>query len=379
MYSFNFFKSFNFAKPPVAILSLLVLASLVTLPANPAPAYGQTAAQPAPSPKVKARLQYQDNKYVIGPGDVLNLKVLHEPEYTQENILVRPDGYATFPGAGDVYVAEQSVDAVKAKVLEGLAETIVSPQVSLSVSSTRPSTVYLSGEVMQPGMFQLANNFGNASNILIQGRETLTRTDMRLTNILANAGGVSLNADLSNVEVTRSATGEVMKADLWRVLKEGAIEEDVWINSGDRIHIPALHVMALQDDDLQLLLKSSIGPKEFPVRVIGFVDQPGVFQMKGQTPYLNSALAMAGGFLPAANKKVVAVRRFTGDNAFYTFHVNVGKQDVMLRPNDVIFIAENGVHRTGRFGEQVAKTLSPFQSVGQAFFFGANGATNLTK
>jgi hypothetical protein len=184
------------------------------------------------------------------------------------------------------------------------------------------------------------------------------------------------------VEITRASTGEVVKADLWRLLKEGAIEEDVWINSGDHIHIPMLSRTALQDEDLQLLLKSSIGPKEFPVRVIGFVDKPGVVQMTGQTPYLNSALAMAGGFLPSANKRVVAVRRFTTDNAFYTFHVNVGKQDVMLRPNDVVFIAENGVHRVGRFGEQVAKAVSPLQGGGQALFFGINGVqrfTNSTK
>jgi hypothetical protein len=167
-------------KSSVACLLSVILTGSFAVLDNLAPAYGQSAQSPSSPPKVKARLQYQDNKYVIGPGDVLALKVMHEPEYTQENILVRPDGYATFPGAGDIYVADQSVDAVTVKIVEGLSETIVSPQVSLSVSSTRPSVVYLSGEVVHPGMFQLANNSGNATNIQVQGRETLARTDMRL-------------------------------------------------------------------------------------------------------------------------------------------------------------------------------------------------------
>ena len=139
------------------------------------------------------RIKYEKSRYIIGPNDVLTFQVLNEPEYTQSDILVRPDGFATFMGVGELEAGNKSIEELTQEIERQLSRTLVRPQVMLAVKSTRPGTVYLSGAVMHAGMYQFAtradgNSFPNS--------DRTERSDMRLTNILANAGGVKMNADL---------------------------------------------------------------------------------------------------------------------------------------------------------------------------------------
>lgn len=314
---------------------------------------------------LKGRLQFQQGKYIVGPGDVLSLTVLDEPNYTQPEVLVRPDGYATFSGIGELYVANEDLQGITALVTEVLKETIIAPEVTVSIKNTRSGTVYLSGAVMQPGMFQFTTN-ANDNNVTINSKETLVRTDMRLSNILTNSGGVSMNADLHHVTINRGATGEVFRVDLWKILKEGDAQADIWVNSGDHIHVPDGHMMALNDEDYMILLRSPLGPKTIPVRIIGEVDQPGVYYLEGQSPFLNSAVAKAGGFQPSASRKTVAIRRFSDKDNFSTMFIDINKIDMVLRPNDVVFVPERRLSRASQFGADVARILSPFQTAAAA-------------
>jgi len=127
----------------------------------------------------------------------------------------------------------------------------------------------------------------------------------------------------------------------------------------------------MDDQEQALLLKSSFGPKTIPVRVLGKVKNPGVYELNGRSPYLNTVVAMAGGFMDEANQHKVAIRRFSDENHFSTLYLSPDKFDVSLRPNDVIFIAENQAEKTGRFMVLAAKMLSPFQSAATIGGYGA--------
>lgn len=342
-----------------------VLYLLLALWMIPGVSLAQTLDQtPVSTPLIsplKGKIQYQQEHYLLGPGDVLSLKVLHEPDYDQDDILIRPDGEASVVGVGEMQMANETVGSVKDLIEAELSRTLVKPQVLLTVTSLRAGTFYLSGAFMHPGMFQFTTDTSD-KQVSIRQDETILRTDMRLTNILANAGGVKMQADLHNVTVTKSLSGEKVVVDLWKVLKEGASQEDIWVNSGDQIHIPENSKMALNDEDYTLLLSSSIGPKYFPIRVLGEVTTPGVYNLEGNSPLMNSALAKAGGFAPQANRHVVAIRRFTDENTFTTLFVDLNKLDFVLRPNDVLFVSENKLYRTGRYAAEVARVFSPFQS-----------------
>lgn len=315
-----------------------------------------------PVSTLTGRLTYQTKRYRLGAGDTLKLEVLGEPDYTQDNILINPDGYTSILGVGEIDMGGRTVSEVQQEITAILERTLVSPQVSVSIVKTKPGMVYLSGAVQKPGMVQFATDSHN-TNVHVNSQTPLALTNMRLTNILANAGGVQLNADLSNVQVRDIGSGVVTTVDLWAVLKNGMAEQDLFVNSGDAIFIPQLPQMALDEEEYQLLLRSAIGPKNFNVRVIGEVSTPGLLELDGRSPFLNSAIAKAGGFAPQANKHQIAIRRFTTEEQFSTFFVSPDKMDITLRPNDVVYISERRVYQSGRFMEQVASILKPFQTV----------------
>lgn len=253
----------------------------------------------------------------------------------------------------------KTIEGLNAELTERYARFYKRPVLTVGVARTRPGTVYLVGAVLNPGMLQMrtfqGNNFGGVQN------ENGARFDMRLTNVLANAGGVMLNADLAHVAI-KHVDGTATQVNLWKLLEDGDARQDKWLNSGDTIIIPELPRMALDDERYTLLLRSSIAVKTFPVRVLGFVKTPGVIELKQRSPYLSSAIAGAAGYRDQAKKTVVAIRRFTTDTDFSTIVVDPNKTDLVLRENDVIYVDEHRLFTGARWMQQVAQVFAPFTS-----------------
>lgn len=336
--------------------------SLDKIPGDAAASTAPSTTATASSSTLSAKVQMSVSKnYQIGPGDVLSVGIYHQPDLTQDNILVRSDGMASFNGIGEMDLNGKTVAEVTEMLKLSFSDLVRDPMVTVSVTRTRPSTVYLAGAVMKPGMFQMTTNPGLQSQDATDG---IKRFDMKISNILSHAGGVQLNADLTRVEVQNPESGKKTVVNLWRLLKEGASEEDVWIQSGDTIFVPKLeNQMAIHDEDYTALLMSPLGPQTFPVRMIGQVGNPGVISLNGTSPYLVSAISSAGGFKDSANVQQVAIRRFSSEGSFSTLFVDPNKMDFVLRPNDVVYVSENKVYKAGRFMSTANKVLEPFTSI----------------
>lgn len=337
-------------KPLRTLGAVLVAAMLLIAPLT---GHAQTT--------IKAGVQYSADSYRIGPGDVLSVQVYNQPDLAQENILVRDDGMATFNTVGDVFITGKTLSEATQDVRLKLSDLVIDPIVTISISQAKPSTVYLAGAVNHPGMYQITSNTSKGQG----GSSTIARTDFRLSNILSNSGGVALNADLSQVEIRRERTGEVTVVNLWQMIKEGDQSVDMYLQSGDAIYVPQLAKgIAMSDDDYNTLLKSPIGPGSFPVRVIGGVTTPGIYDLTGNSPLLNSAIAKAGGYKQSGNTKSVAIRRFdsTGENPT-TMILNPEKDDIVLHPNDIVYVPEKAAYKTAQLMETVAKVFAPFHSV----------------
>jgi polysaccharide biosynthesis/export protein len=324
------------------------------------------------SPALSARVSYQSaSSYRIGSGDILSITITPQEEFSADNITVRSDGKATFPKIGELSVNGKSVKELTAEIKLLLSTELVNHNVTVSVTNTRPAIVYLTGSVAKAGPFQMITN-GQERNNGNTGNGSERRLDLILSNVLANSGGVKLNADLSRVVVSHRDTGKTTVVNFWKVLKEGNLEHDPWLTSGDSIHVPELPEGTLMnDEDFKLLTNSILSPPSFPVRVIGQVQNPALVKLEGETPLLSTAIAVAGGFAPSALKNIVAVKRFTDDQHFTTLYVNVNEMDFMLRPNDVVYVGENKTYKAGRFMQQAAKILSPFVEAGS---IGANAS-----
>jgi polysaccharide biosynthesis/export protein len=302
-------------------------------------------------------------EYKLGSGDELDLNVLYEPELSQTRLLVQPDGHISIQGVGVINVNQMTVEEATAIVTDRLRALLKNPLVTLTLTRPRPGTVYLAGAVQKPGMFQITSTAQQNSGVNIQGQDPVIRTDLRISNILAIAGGVNMNADLTKVEVRHVRTGKVERVNLWDVLKGENTLQDVLVSSGDTLFVPSTSEITLDDKDFQTLLSSSIGPKAFPVRVLGEAKQPGVYYVDGQSPFLTSAIAKAGGYALSADMSKLIVRRFTAENQFTDLTVTPAQVDLTLRPNDVVLVLENGSYKSGRYSQQVANVLSPFQTV----------------
>jgi len=312
--------------------------------------------------QIQAQVSYTAQSYIIGAGDILSLSVLPQSEYGATEILVRPDGNASFPGVGEIKVAEKTLDEINSELNIRLSKWLKKPRVVLTLAKPHALTVYLTGAVIKPGSLQIATYF-YSNNYKIDSEMPVARTNSNLTNILVNAGGINLNADLSKVTIKQKSTGKEITVNLWQVLKEGNVEQDLWLSNNDSVSIPELPSnMSLSDADYLLLLRSNLAPKTFPIRVIGEAKQPSIVELDSQTPYLNSAIVKAGGYAPQAVKHVVAIRRFTSGNKFTTIYIDPRKQDFLMRPNDIVYIGENNIYKSGRYMQQAALVLSPFQT-----------------
>lgn len=313
---------------------------------------------PAAAAPLQAKVSISNRLYRVGSGDVLSVNVYHQKDLEQPSVLIRADGQASFSGVGEVPVGGKTIDEITESLRYAYSELIKDPIVSVSLVKTRAGVIYVAGAVKKPGMYQLSTTEKESGGSGESAK--VIRVDLRLSNVLANAGGVTLDADLRNIQIRREGE-ELYTSDLFKLLENGNPADDIPLLSGDTVYVPKLDNMALTDKEMEMVLRSPIGPTDFPVRVIGEVSKPGVYALTGESPFLNSAIAAAGGFKEGANKNLIAIRRFSSDGQnMTTMYVKPDRIDATLRPNDVVFISERAVYKNGRFFEQVAKVLSPF-------------------
>jgi polysaccharide biosynthesis/export protein len=122
-------------------------------------------------------------EYLIGTGDVLNIRVLgHEEMNVREK--VRPDGRIAVPILGEVDARGKRPGGLRAELEARLKDYINVPSVMLNVDEPQPMTVIVMGEVARPGAYPLD-------------------TDPSLAHALAVGGGLTDFASRDSIFVVR--------------------------------------------------------------------------------------------------------------------------------------------------------------------------------
>ena len=141
------------------------------------------------------------SSYKIRPGDQLSVEVL-EDNTMNRSILVLPDGSISFPLAGQIQAAGQTVSQLRATLISRLAPNFASPPtVFVGVSGlaqARPRggsssiEVFLMGEVVEPGRRQI-------------------RRGTTILQFMAESGGFTKFAAKKRIQLrrTNSSTGEI--------------------------------------------------------------------------------------------------------------------------------------------------------------------------
>jgi polysaccharide export outer membrane protein len=256
----------------------------------------------------------QDQSYVIGDEDVLQISVWGSPELTIQ-VPVRPDGMITVPPIGDVKAAGFTPRELKAALERELAKYVKAPDVSVVVTSINSFKVFVLG-----GGVGGATSGEMTGGVSASGAITLKRATT-LLQLLAQLGSLQ-NADLSNSYVLRN--GHKLDVDLYKLAIKGDISQDIQLRPNDVIFIP---------DNFKKR-----------IMVLGEVKTPKVIQFKEGMTVLDAILG-AGGFTQFANPNDVTVVRKQGDQVKnievrLKELINKGKisSDIPLRPGDRIVV-----------------------------------------
>ncbi len=160
-------------------------------------------------------------EYIVGDADVLRIDVWKEPEISQASISVRPDGMISVPLVGVVSVSGMTPSAIQEILKAKLKRFIDKPQVTVTVVEVKSKTVYLTGEVMRPGVYNLLSTT-NVVQLVVKG------------------GGLTPFAHSKSVIVLRNMNGtqEKMKVNLAKVLRGEAAEQNIELAPGDTVIVP---------------------------------------------------------------------------------------------------------------------------------------------
>lgn len=251
------------------------------------------------------------NEYVIGPRDLLEIKVFESPELDQ-TVRVSEDGSITIPLIGKVMVGGLTKDAVEEKIAGLLDERFVkNAKVSIFIKEHQSNSVSVIGAVNNPGMYELI------------GRRTLLQ-------MITQAGGFADNAGDSLFVLREGANGgeRSISIDLEELIEHGDQNLNIPLQANDVINVPV--------------------DKVIQIFVFGCVRSPGAqsFKLSDKVTLLQ-AIAKAGGLAEGAKKKAVLIKRRNKDGKEINITVNLkdiikgNKPDIDLQKGDVVYVPES--------------------------------------
>jgi polysaccharide export outer membrane protein len=182
-------------------------------------------AQPV-SPLVAAQAQAaavatpDQDKYLLGPEDALEISVWKEPDLTKQ-LVVRPDGKITYPLIGEVQASGRTVKELKEEILKRLEKFVTDAQVTVILLKTQNYKIYVTGKVNKPGEF-------------------LTGKPVNVMQAISMAGGLTPFASPASIMVLRSVGGkeEVFPFNYKDVAKGKFLEQNRTLLPGDVVVVP---------------------------------------------------------------------------------------------------------------------------------------------
>lgn len=287
--------------------ALLILCLVASLPLTGA---GQTRPAQAEGQETQAAREYFIREYIIGPRDLLEIKVFELPEF-DHTVRVSEDGSITLPLLGNVQVGGLTKEKVEQKIADLLEKYVKRAQVSVFIKEYQSSRVAIIGAVEKPGMYELV------------GRQSLLQ-------MISQAGGFKENAANEIYVLREGQDGNTasISIDL----------EDLLLNGNQRLNIP------LQPNDVINVPVDRL----ITIYVFGQVRNPGALQVKiSKKITLLQAIAQSGGLSENASKRGVIVKRKDKSGKETNLRVNLtdiikGKRkDIPLREGDVVIVKES--------------------------------------
>ncbi|PIM51270.1 polysaccharide export protein EpsE [Roseateles chitinivorans] len=262
-------------------------------------AVAQTAARPGNAPAPTGLSTGAAAEYRLGSGDAIKISVFQNPDMTLET-RVSESGTITFPLLGVVRIGGLSISDAEQRIADGLKKGnfVKQPQVTIVVLKVTGNQASVLGQVNQPG------------------RYPLEVADMRLTDLLANARGVSpAGGDLLVLTGQRGGKPFRLEIDLPTLFGPNGREQDVVVLNGDVLWVDRYPM----------------------VYIYGEVQKPGQIRLeRGMT--LLQGLAAGGGLTLRGTDRGIRVHRKDASGKVQEIKPAM---DEALKDGDVIFVRES--------------------------------------
>jgi polysaccharide biosynthesis/export protein len=305
---------------------------------------------PVPAPNTMSIQQFDQEAYLLGPGDRITLELFNQPEISKTYAVLN-DGTVSLPMVGNVSVRGLTLKQAAAVISTQYARFFRRPATVVRLEASRPINIGISGQVFRPGTYVVPSD-----------------RNPKLSYAIQSAGGISPRADIRNVQVRRPQMGRpdtIINVDLMRML-QGDLNQDVTLRDGDSIVIPQ-SATALTPEEMTMLATTTFSPSTINVNVVGEVKGPGLRQLTPNIP-INQAILAAGGFVPGrSNPNKVQLIRLNPDGTVSQRELKIDlaqglnvEGNPALQNNDVIVVGRSGA---AVFGDRLNQFLAPFNGV----------------
>ncbi len=315
---------------------------------------------------------FTTRKYILGPNDIISISIYNVPDFDQKKVRVQPDGRVIITPLGSISVAGLTIDELHNLLVEKYSYYLVDPQVSVNLDESKPFIVYITGAVANPGSYELSTSTSDYRYIQSTKPEiSIERKTPLLSNMLVAAGGINHDADLERVEIKNNIDGRNFEINLLKLLEEGDSSQDIYLMAGDSVHVPQLPTpLAISDEKYKKYASATFSPRIVPVKVYGYVNSPGLIKLDpSDSLNLNSAITSAGGYLldSAYAPKQIYLSRVDSNGKLVTTVVNPMSNDLILMPNDIIYVPEKSRPLVGKAFDYVARVISPTNSFASSY------------
>jgi polysaccharide export outer membrane protein len=160
------------------------------------------------------------DKYLLGPEDAIEISVWKEPDLTKQ-LVVRPDGKITYPLIGEVQASGRTIKELQDEISRRLEKYVTDAHVTVILLKSQNYKIYVTGKVNRPGDFMV----GKPVNVM---------------QAISMAGGLTPFASPKNIKVLRTVSGtEVIYPFNYKEVARGLmLEQNRMLLPGDVVVVP---------------------------------------------------------------------------------------------------------------------------------------------
>jgi polysaccharide biosynthesis/export protein len=294
-----------------------------------------TAQQPAPAKNSQdaaaslsagSSTRSADDRYRIGPGDLLDIRVFNKPEFSRDNVRVDGRGMIRMPLIQDELQAACHTENDLAKeITTRYLEYLRNPQVDVFVKDYQSQPVAVLGAVRTPSRFQLQRR-------------------VRLLELISHAGGPTDNAGRT-IQIVHAPVSFVCETSPATDAEDAALSVVDNYNLNDTMKGDEKANPYVRPGDVVDVVEAE------QAFVVGNVLRPSAIPLKERIT-VSRAIAMSGGTMPdTKSDRVRIVRQPPGSTTKTEMYVDLkaidrrNAEDVVLQAGDIVDVPASGGKR----------------------------------